>query len=220
MAGSCAFGPIRTPHAPRGQPPRCRFAAFPYAWLAYGCSNDPLAERVLRFLRVMRAIVPLLRAAMSTAKVNSNIRINPGWVRLLQLLLIFVLCSHAIGCLWWLVATYQPAVQGATDLDASSTWIPSPWLQEQAFDVQCAHAFLWGASLMTGFVLYDVSPQALPEVVTSLTALVFGFFFSIILISSTTSALSAMDARNVVNRMKVVELIRLARRCTEQAVTF
>ena len=95
---------------------------------------------------MLRAILPLLRAATSTARVNSDVRINSGSVRLMQLILIFVLCSHAFGCLWWLVATYQSAADSvSTGLEVS--WTPSPWLREQELVVQYFHALLWGASL-------------------------------------------------------------------------
>ena len=148
-----------------------------YTWLM-GIRIDPdpadaparfAGERMLPMLRGLRLMIPLLRSAGQHGESNSAqsspgvLGFNPGVARVLKLMLVFVCTCHWIGCVWWAVGELEQdglmasvAVNQTAsrfDPDSRDIWGPSPWLREtQHPATQYAHALLWGASLMTGFV--------------------------------------------------------------------
>lgn len=198
-------------------------AAFPYAWLL-GVRLQPendqnprtAPERLLPFLRVLRIIIPLIRY-LSTADHNEGStahgRLNPGVTRVLRAFLTFLFTCHCFACLWWCIGELeQDGLLSSTSNSTSRTdptsedrWGPSPWLRgTQPVANQYAHAFLWGASMMTGYITANVEPQALPEVVVTVLVLFFGVIFNTAIISTTTSALQSISFKSskVVHKMQ------------------
>jgi len=62
---------------------------------------------------------------------------------------------------------------------------------------------IWGASLTTGFVLFDVAPSTEAQVIVTAVALVLGLAMQVVLVSTTTSLLQAIDSRNAFGRNKL-----------------
>ena len=201
-------------------------ASFPYAWL-HGLRTSSVStsivartvsERLLPLLRVLRVGVPILRSAGSgttSTSSSTTFGLNPGVTRVLKLMLLLVYTCHWIGCIWWCVGELEQdglinpgGNQSARYEDAEgSTWGPSPWLrQTQPAANQYAHALLWGASMMTGFVPFDVMPNTLLEVTVTVVALFFGLLVNTVIISSTTSALQSMSFKSarVVNKLETI----------------
>jgi hypothetical protein len=87
------------------------FDALPLAWCGWVWGASTLERRLFLLLRCMHAFVPLGRGLAASPSLGVGAsrslvgHVNPGLLRLLQLLLLLVLCSHATGCLWWLVGT-------------------------------------------------------------------------------------------------------------------
>ena len=170
--------------------------------------------RLLPLLRVLRVTIPILRNADEHARSSVGIfGLNPGVTRVLKLMLFLVYTCHWIGCMWWCVGEIEQdsLVVISSNLStrfedpSGSTWGPSPWLREtQPAANQFAHALLWGASMMTGFVPFDVMPNTLLEVTVTIIALFFGLIVNTVIISSTTSALQSISFKSsrVVNKME------------------
>jgi hypothetical protein len=205
-------------------PPLC-FASFQhrYAWLC-GVRLSPVpqgaplrtdAQRLVPLLRALRIIIPLIRDSGSRGSAApSFLGLNPGVTRTLKLMLLLVTTCHWIGCLWWCVGELEQDEIGragtnvsvaTTDPDVATPWGPSPWLKSahQSAVTQYAHALLWGASMMTGFVPFDVKPSTLPEVTVTILALFFGLIVNTVFISSTTSALQLISFKSshVMNKL-------------------
>ena len=158
---------------------------------------------MLPLLRVVRVIVPILRYARESGSTNASglFGLNPGVTRVLRLVLLLLGTCHWVGCIWWCVGELEQdgLIAGGvnmsirfdpTSTNRGDTWGPSLWLrQTQPMLNQYAHALLWGASMMTGYVPYDVMPSTLLEVIVTATALFFGLIVNTAIISSTTSAL-------------------------------
>ena len=158
-------------------------------------------ERLLPLFRVIRAVVPLMRHLSADDQAGGGHRkLNPGITRVLSLLVLLVYTCHWMGCVWWCVGELEQ--DGLIAFGGNATirdepgeqqlhvWGPSIWLRRaQPLANQYAHAFLWGAGMMTGFVPKDVTPNTLPEVIVTILALFFGLVVNTAIISSTTSAL-------------------------------
>ena len=201
-------------------------ASFPYAWLLgvrlvpAGSSSRQAGERLLPLLRVLRIAIPLLRGAggaKTGASLTSSFGLNPGVSRVLKLMLVLVCACHWIGCIWWCVGEIEQdgliayggnASVRFEDPEEGSKWGPSAWLREtQPSTNQYAHALLWGASMMTGFVPFDVMPSTLLEVLVTILALFFGLLANTVVISSTTSALQSISFKSarVVHKLETID---------------
>ena len=122
-------------------------------------NDDVLSVRLLRLLRLLRPAVRLMRndTVVSFTFLSKQLRFNPGLLRVAQLLIILLCTCHWIGCVWWLVSSLE------RQRGEFTRWGPSNTTLAAGFDVQYAHAFLWGASLMTGFMPFDIIPVSLPR---------------------------------------------------------
>ena len=224
-------------HYLRGQFLSDAISAFPYAWLLgvrlapepEGAPSRSVAERMLPLLRVVRLIVPLVRhlSADKYQTSGSGRRWNPGIARVLRLVVIFFLTCHWIGCIWWCVSEleqdglvdygvdYSDTNATRWDPESLETWGPSVWLRTtQPMANQYAHALLWGAGMMTGFVPRDVVPHTLLEVTVTVLAIFFGLIVNTAIISSTTSALQSISFKSsrVVHKMEnIAQHMRLKR---------
>jgi hypothetical protein len=146
--------------------------------------------------------------------------LNRGVTRVISLLLLLLLACHWVGCLWWLVSNTELA-QGIT-----SPWHPEPAVVAGEFGLQYAHAFLWGASICTGFILYDVMPTTISQVIATAFGLFVGLFISVVMTSTTTAALHAVDAKSTLGRERLerleayLSLKRVPRELTSRIVEF
>ena len=138
---------------------------------------------VMRMLLVVRPLLRLLRLSTSH---DTSFALNPALQRLVPLLLLLVCSCHWTGCLYWgVVALNRQA-------DAPRNWLPDDWLLTQPASTRYAYAFVWGISMISGYVPFEVHPtSALESVITALVMLV-AVFINTVIISSTTTALQSM----------------------------
>ena len=133
---------------------------------------------------------------MHIAHLAQRFRFNPALFRVAKEMLLLFLAAHVVGSLWFLVGTEEQ--------DRSpGEWGPSSWLHEQHLGLRYMQSFLWGISLMTGFVIFDVEPYTLPEVILTFFGVILGFLVSIIIISSTTSFLHSIDSKQIIGRQRL-----------------
>jgi len=181
----------------------------PYVWFVSGDTFDgdfdyhsgsATLVRIVRLVRLLRVVPRLLRNDARRVKRTTSLfldvlRFNPSVARVCQLLLLVLLAAHWVGCLWWLVGTLECNVYADPDAACDNGWMPTAELQRMPFGVKYCHAFLWGTSITTGFVPFDVEPVTLAEVIYTTFAIFFGLFVSIITISAATTAMHNMDAK-------------------------
>ena len=89
---------------------------------------------------------------------------------------------HVLRCIWWFICVYERrqgiistwhppddilgAAASLNPLNATFDFASGTVLRrtpvQTSFGLQYAHAFLWGAALMTGFIPYDIKPVRSP----------------------------------------------------------
>lgn len=193
-------------------------SAFPYTWPLGPSAQASLAARLLRMVRGLRVCEELMsrgaRAASGPSRQGAHafhaflglLHFNPGLARVVQLLVLLLCTCHWLGCAWWLVGQLEHDRRSSGAVVSASMdgpFGPSAWLRNQSVGVQISHELLWGASMVTGFVPFDVIPSTLPEVVLTIIALFAGLAINAILISSTTSALQSIDTRQQIGRQQL-----------------
>ena len=57
--------------------------------------------------------------------------------------------------------------------------------------------------MMTGFVPFDVEPESASEVLVTIISLFFGFITQCVIISSATSALQAVDSKDMAAKQRL-----------------
>ena len=195
-------------------------AALPVLSVAHTLPEHALGTTLLMLLVELRVVLRLLRRKERRKK---TVHRNPVVRRLFELLLLLLLMCHWVGCMWWAVSTNETTheAEHVADLsDGSSadtaaaaaaaallaerpSWRPSAYILAQPWVLQWGHACVWGASIVTGFILYDVAPSTGAEVVVTAIALVMGLTMNTVIISSTTSLLQAIDSRNAFGRQRL-----------------
>ena len=158
-------------------------------------------NRTLRMLRMMKILKLFRIRKLASYAQNFEDFINPAVISIAKLVIVMILCCHWFGCLWWLVSEIEADLEdhetGSGWNDGVNAWRVQPWLKaaDDQFGMKYAHAFLWGASMVTAIVPYDVMPvTALENWVTTL-AMFFGLIFNAVVISSLTTALTSMNSK-------------------------
>ncbi len=183
-------------------------------------SGTPALVRALRLLRLLRVVPRLLRndtlggggggGGLRALLVS---RMNPSAARALQLVALLVLACHWTGCLWWLVGTLECSVFGR-ELDpppCDDGWGPDAALQLMPLTHKYAHAFVWGASLMTGLVPFDVVPVTTAQAWFTSICLFGGLLISIVTIASATATLTQLDQRTHASHARLEAVKRFLR---------
>ena len=124
---------------------------------------------------------------------------DPVVLRLSKLITLLLLTCHWMGSVWWAISTNERQQHP----DLTSTWGPSAWLIAQHSFLQWGHSFLWGASIGTGFVLFDVTPATAAEVIVTCGCVFFGLGMNTVILSTTTSLLQSIDSRNAFGRQRL-----------------
>jgi CRP-like cAMP-binding protein len=173
----------------------------PYLSVAHALSNGARQEKTLVsvfifMLSTSRVVMRLMRQKVPPKRAMSA---NSPVTRLFQILLLLLLACHWMGCIWWAVSQWEVAQPKAQ----TSYWRPSDEILAQTGFLQWGHSFLWGASIVSGFILYDVTPLTGAEVVVTAVSLLFGMMFNTVIISSTTSLLSSIDTRRAFGRQRL-----------------
>ena len=177
-------------------------AALPYLSVAHalprGAGNEgsSLALIFVSMLVELRVVKRMFRRKVPRKEVMMR---NPVVLRLAQILSLLLVSCHWMGCVWWAVSAWEAAQADAQ----MSYWRPSEEVLAQHGMLQWGHSFLWGASIITGFILYDVTPLTAAEVVVTAVSLMLGLAMSVVIISSTTSLLQSIDTRNAFGRQRL-----------------
>ena len=209
-------------------------AVFPWSWVllgskAFGGSSgglygdpddDGVMRSVLRLLRLIRPALSLFRDFKSAHTLVSPPallkRFNPAVFRVLRSLLILVCTCHWLGCVWW----FFSAIEQRRGIVTS--WQPPTSLLNATNDtpLRYSHAFLWGASMMSGLMLYEVRPDTFVETIFTTIAAFLGLCMSVFIISSSTVAISSLDAKEEPARQKLerfTEYLRLKQVCISRS---
>ena len=114
------------------------------------------------------------------------------------------LMFHWMGCTWWSVSILEIHYEqlNGTDAVSVSRWRPSTEVLAESGMLQWGHALTWGASIITGFVLYDVRPHTGAEIFVTFVALILGLMMNTVIISSTTSLLQSIDSVHAPSRQR------------------
>ena len=180
--------------------------------------TDDLAVELVRLLRLLRPTLELVRgmtgderaggggggggAAQLRSLRTAFFRFNPGVWRVLQLLLLLFCSSHWLGCIWWLSCT----TERQWGLEPNSWHPPPEAFNSTDISLQYAHSFLFGLSIISNLMPYDVRPITPLQVGLTTLATLYGLFISVVIISSATAALHALDAKRELGRQRLEKL--------------
>jgi len=78
--------------------------------------------------------------------------------------------------------------------DTPNRWHPPPEVKAKGIGAKYAYLFYWAAGLLTGMTVIEIQPETALESWYSTVVVFFGVVMSALVISSTTSAVSSLDA--------------------------
>ena len=163
-------------------------------------SDATRVNRMLRLLRLTKLfkLARLTKLATYLEYLVLLVKFNPGLLRIVRLGLVSFLCCHWFGCIWWLIADIELTVDYNLPVPwmVENQWHPPAWLRNnERFIVQYAHAFFWGAGMVTSMVPYDVMPVTALECFVTAFTMFCGLLLNAVVISSFASAIFSMDSK-------------------------
>lgn len=172
-------------------------STMPFDAVTIAVKGDPALEK-LKFLRAMRLVrlvklLRLLRVSRIFERWEDRIAINFAMLSLIKSSIGTLLCSHWIGCLWYITAYIE---------DADANWIKSTGvdsygsLEDSGVTTYDKYIASWYFSVMTMSTIGygDISPVTSAErIVCSLMMLIGAGIYAYV-VGSITSTVSNMEA--------------------------
>ena len=183
---------------------------FPLHYLL--ATSDSDAGRFNRLLRMVRLakLGRMLKLSQYARTLADAFNFNPGVMRLFGSLLGTLLVTHWIACVFYVTTYHQLRFVGETDAvvrpleaDANAALdeilsYPLNLIQGPEGQVQfgpCyAISFFWAASILTGWMPFNIEPTDISLVAFTVTMLMIGLMLNAVIISSATSAVQSVDS--------------------------
>lgn len=165
------------------------------------------AARLLKLLRVYR-----LHDFIMKLEVEFNI--HHGYSRMIKIVLLILLVTHMVGCLWFLIGIDN-------DDGMNQGWVYRYSLDQSPRYAQYIAAMYWAFSTLTTVGYGDISARTPQEQTYSMLMMLVGVTWYAFIISSISAIMSSFDAKNKALREKMVcvqEFIRTTKLPRDLAV--
>lgn len=149
---------------------------------------------IVLWLRLLR----LIRLKYIFSAINSlqyEIRINPGYFRIAKFLVIIIILSHMIGCIWYLSAYFAGFPE--------QSWIRLYELYKTDSITAYIRSMYWTITTLTTVGYGDITPHTNYEYILSAGVMVSGAFMYAFIIGNIASIISNLDSQKTLFRNKI-----------------
>ncbi|CDW89105.1 cation channel family protein [Stylonychia lemnae] len=146
----------------------------------------PRLYKLLRILRLFK-MVRLLKYNRNIKKLMDQLRLNPGYMKMITVTVTVLFLVHLVSCFYFMVATY-------TDYDPES-WVVRKQLIDDTNFAQYITAMYWAFQTLTTVGYGDVQGTTTFERIYCLLWMIFGVAFYSFTIGNLQSIISTIDVK-------------------------
>ncbi|NEN93608.1 MAG: cyclic nucleotide-binding domain-containing protein [Okeania sp. SIO3H1] len=156
--------------------------------------NSLFIIALLRFPRLLR--LPQFYRIFN--RWETNININPTLIRMCKLVILIILITHWVACIWFMIGSWES--------NAENSWLISNSLQSASRRTQYINSLYWAITTLTTVGYGDITPATEIEIIFTLVVMFLGISMYAYIIGNVSSLISNLDATKARYREKLGQI--------------
>lgn len=129
---------------------------------------------------------------------ETNIYINPAFIRMCKLVILIILITHWVACLWFLIGNWEAS--------SENSWLISNSLESATKRTQYMNSLYWAITTLTTVGYGDITPTTEIEIIFTLMVMFLGISMYAYIIGNVSSLISNLDAAQARYREKLDQI--------------
>ncbi|MEB3341919.1 ion transporter [Okeania sp.] len=131
-------------------------------------------------------------------KWETDIHINPTLLRMFKLVILIILITHWVGCIWFVIGSWESS--------HGSSWLISKSLDSASTTTQYINSLYWAITTLTTVGYGDITPVTEIEITFTLIVMFLGISLYAYIIGNVSSLMSNLDAVTTRYREKLEQI--------------
>lgn len=129
---------------------------------------------------------------------ETNIQLNPTFIRMCKLVIVIILINHWVACAWFMIGSWETS--------SGDSWLISKSLQSVGKRTQYMNSLYWAITTLTTVGYGDITPTTEIEITFTLMVMFLGVSMYAYIIGSVSSLISNLDAAQARYREKLDQI--------------
>ncbi len=156
--------------------------------------NSLFIIALLRFPRLLR--LPQFYRIFN--KWETNIHLNPALVRMFKLIIVIILITHWVACIWFMIGSWESTT--------GNSWLNSNSLESATRRTKYINSLYWAITTLTTVGYGDITPATEVEIIFTLIVMFLGISMYAYIIGNVSSLISNLDAAKARYREKLGQI--------------
>ncbi|NEO55681.1 MAG: cyclic nucleotide-binding domain-containing protein [Okeania sp. SIO3B5] len=131
-------------------------------------------------------------------KWETNININPTLIRMYKLVIIIILITHWVACIWFMLGSWES--------NGENSWLIRNSLQSASRRTQYINSLYWAITTLTTVGYGDIIPTTEIEIIFTLVVMFLGISMYAYIVGNVSSLISNLDATKARYREKLGQI--------------